>query len=88
MEEITEYTAVRRDIDANKHVNNVIYLELAYQALQKEIDLNFKDIEIYYKKQIKLDETVKIYRKTENNTHIICIKSKDERDLHAIIKFF
>lgn len=54
MEKIYEYTAKRRDIDANHHVNNVNYLELAYDAFPKEIDLDFGNFEIYYKKQIKL----------------------------------
>ena len=54
VEKIYEYTAKRKDIDANHHVNNVNYLELAYDAFPKEINLDFSDFEIYYKKQIKL----------------------------------
>ena len=54
MEMIYEYTASRRDIDANHHVNNVSYLEIAYDALPKEISVDFENIEICYKKQIKL----------------------------------
>ncbi len=54
MENIYKYTAVRRDIDANHHVNNVNYLEFAYDALPEKINLNFENLEIFYKKQIKL----------------------------------
>ena len=53
-EKIYEYTATRRDIDSNHHVNNVVYLELAYNAFPKSMSLNFDSFEIYYKKQIKL----------------------------------
>ena len=54
MRKIYEYKATRRDIDANHHVNNVNYLELAYDAFPEEVDIDFKNFEIYYKKQIKL----------------------------------
>lgn len=54
MEKIYEYTADKRDIDANHHVNNVVYLELAYDAFPYDEKLNFSNIEIHYKKQIKL----------------------------------
>ena len=54
MEKVYEYTGARRDIDANHHVNNVVYLELAYDAFPDNVDFNFNNIEIHYKKQIKL----------------------------------
>lgn len=49
-----EYTARRGDIDANHHVNNVNYLEFAYDVFPEDIKVDFGNIEIYYKKQIKL----------------------------------
>ncbi len=54
MQKVYEYTAKRRDIDSNHHVNNVNYLEFAYDAFPKELNIDFKNVEIYYKKQIKL----------------------------------
>ncbi len=54
MEKIYEYTAARRDIDANHHVNNVNYLELAYNVFPDDMNIDFDNLEIYYKKQIKL----------------------------------
>lgn len=51
---IYEYTAARRDIDSNHHVNNVMYLEFAYDAFPDNIELDFNNIEIYYKRQIKI----------------------------------
>ena len=51
---IYEYTTTRRDIDSNHHVNNVVYLEFACNALPNDKSLNFDNLEIYYKKQIKL----------------------------------
>ena len=87
MKKTYEYTTTRRDIDTNDHVNNVIYLEFAYNALPKDISINFDNIEIYYKKQIKIGETIKCFYKQEENNHIIAIKSQDQKTLHAILKF-
>lgn len=54
MEKVYEYISTRRDIDANHHVNNIAYLEFAYNAFPMDFNLNFSNIEIYYKKQIKI----------------------------------
>lgn len=51
---IIEYTARRRDIDTNHHVNNINYLEFAYDVFPENVDVDFNNLEIYYKKQIKL----------------------------------
>lgn len=87
LEKVYEYTASRRDIDTNHHVYNVNYLDIAYDALPEEACINYNDIEVYYKKQIKLGETVKVFYSKEENSHIVTIKSQDEKTLHAILKF-
>ena len=84
---IYEYTASRRDIDTNHHVYNVNYLDIVYDALPEELCANFDNIEIYYKKQIKLGDTISVFYSNEEDTHIVTIKSKDEKILHAILKF-
>ncbi len=86
MQKVYEYTGTRRDMDVNHHLNNGVYLELAYDAISKKTNLNFQDIEIQYKKQIKCGETIEIYYKNENNTHIISIKNKEQKITHAILK--
>ena len=84
---IYDYTALRRDIDTNHHVYNVNYLDLAYDALPETVNTSFQDIEIYYKKQIKLGDKVSVFYSREKNSHIVTIKSQDEKVLHAILKF-
>lgn len=86
-EKVYEYTATRRDIDSNHHVNNVMYLEFAYNAFPENMDLDFNNFEIYYKKQIKLGETVSIYLTQYEKEYIVSVKSQDGEDLHAILKF-
>ena len=48
---------------------------------------NFENIEIFYKKQIKLGETVSILYSNENGVSTVAIKSKDGSALNAILKF-
>lgn len=54
MQKVYEYIARRRDIDSNQHVNNIVYLDFAYDAFPENVDLNFDNVQIFYKKQIKL----------------------------------
>ena len=56
------YTTQRRDIDVNKHVHNLNYLDFAYEALPEEIyeetlSNDFNSIEIMYKTAIKFGDT-------------------------------
>ena len=83
------YTVQRYQIDLNNHMHNLYYLDMAYEALPKEIYENniFNSFEILYKKQIKLHNTVKCYYAFENNTHKVIIKSLDNKTIHAIITF-
>lgn len=83
----TKYTVLRSDIDINNHMHNTRYLDLAYETLPKNVYDNndFKDIEIMYKKECYLgDKLICKYSKI-NNEHIVCIKSLDEKTLHAIV---
>lgn len=83
-----EYTVQRRDIDINNHMHNLCYLDLAYEALPKEIYENssFNDVEIMYKSGAFLGDNLKCYYSQVENEHFITIKSNDEKILHAIIK--
>ena len=88
---VYDYQIKKRDIDTNNHVNNLYYLDFAYDALPKELlDKDFNNIEILYKKQIKLDDTIKCFYAYDesNNDHIVTIKSEDLNIVHSIIKFY
>lgn len=79
----------RSMIDVNNHVHNLYYLDLAYAALPDEIYYsNFNEIEIMYKKEIKLGEKIKsLYAYSEEEkANFVAIKSEDESILHSIIK--
>lgn len=85
----TIYTVQRSQIDLNKHMHNLYYLDIAYETLPKTVYENniFDSFEICYRKQIRLHDTVKCYYAFENNIHKVVIKSLDEKIIHAIITF-
>ena len=84
------YTVSRRDIDVNSHMHNLYYLDLAYDALPKDVYENnsFNNIEIMYKKEAKLYDKLKCFYSFINNEHIITIKSDDENTIHSIVKLY
>lgn len=51
-----DYEVKRKDIDVNKHMHNLYYLDLAYEAMPEEVfeKRPFNNVRITYKKEIKL----------------------------------
>ena len=84
------YKVNRFDIDVNKHVHNLNYINIAYEVLPENIynGEELKHVHIMYKHQIKLGKTVKCLYKFQNNKHLIAIKSEDEKTLHAIVELW
>lgn len=87
---LLEYTVIRKDIDINKHMHNLYYLDLAYEALPEEIyeKRPFDNVRITYKKEIKLGDVVKCEYSQLNNKYVVVIKSEDEKIVHAIIEIY
>ena len=89
-EEICMQIKTRRtDIDINNHVNNLNYLDLAYEILPEEIyNSDLKNVRITYKHQTEPGETVNVsYAKIENK-NIITIKTENKEKLHAIVELW
>jgi len=86
-----EFHIERNFIDANNHMNNVYYMDLATIILPEELYQNkeIKEFEIMYKSAIKYDETVNCSFANsleQENCSFVTIKSQDKSDLKAIIK--
>lgn len=84
------YKTERRDIDVNDHMHNLNYLDLAYEAFPEDVfaTQKFNNIEIMYKKAIKLKDTSKCLYSCDGNRHTVAIKSLDEKDLHCIVNLW
>lgn len=85
-----ECPVLRGDIDMNGHVHNVNYLNYAYETLPAEVYENetLNNIEIMYKRQIKPDDKIICLYTKQGGKHIVTIKSKDEKTLHAIVELY
>lgn len=83
-----DYEVKRADIDVNKHMHNLNYLKLAYEALPEEVYYSKEknNVRIMYKHQILLGDKVKCYYNKQENKDIITIKSQDDSVLHAIVE--
>ncbi len=82
-----QYTVKRSDIDVNKHMHNLNYIELAINALPEKVyeQEQLDNIRVMYKKEIKLGETVNCKYAFNGEKHIVSIKSEDDSILHAIL---
>ncbi len=82
------FKITRNLIDINKHLHNIYYLDIAKEALPESIGLSneLNYFEIMYKKEIKLEETVKAIYSKENDYHYVTIKNEDESIVHSIIR--
>ena len=89
-ETIKESHARRMDIDVNNHMNNLVYLKLAYEVLPEDIYFSdeLKNLRVTYKHQIRLGEKIKICYSKEEDKHIVVIKSQDDTKIHAIVELW
>ena len=86
-----EYKIQRRDLDTNRHVNNLNYVDFAINTLPEEVynKNTFSNIEIMYKKELKLNDEIQCFYSREGEKHIIVIKDKNNDNcLHAIVKLY
>lgn len=60
--DFTTFTIRRSDLDLNKHVHNVNYLDFAYEVLPEEIffDKELNNVEIAYKKELNAGQNIKV----------------------------
>lgn len=59
-EQSIDFKVRKTDIDYNNHVNNAKYINWLLESIPIDVDENYtlKEIDIYYKKEIKLNRTI------------------------------
>ena len=75
------YKTQRRDIDINKHMHNLNYLYLAYEALPEDVynSPECDNVEIMYKTSIRLGDTVKcMYSKIDDSQKFYILFYRDK----------
>lgn len=84
-----EFKINKSMIDYNNHVHNTAYLDLAREILPEKIDkINYNNIEIAYKKEIKPHDKVIIEYAKKKDKNYVLIKNEDESILHSVIVFY
>ena len=84
----TEFKIGASLMDFNNHVHNTRYLDLLPEILPKELQEKEPDeFELFYKNQVRYGETVKLLYGEEKGSHYVAVKSLDESELHALIRF-
>lgn len=87
---VATYTVLKRDIDNNHHVNNLNYLDFAYEAIPDEalLDADFNNIEIMYKHEAKLGDVLNLFYSKQDDSTFVTIKNKGNNKLHCILKLY
>lgn len=85
-----EYKVLRSNIDINKHMHNLYYLDVANEVIPDDIyeSEEFNNVEIMYKTGAMLGETLKSFYSNVEDEHFVTIKSEDEQTLHAIVRMY
>lgn len=86
--ETWDFIVQRRDLDTNRHVNNLIYLDYARQALPEAIwQQQFPMMTVRYSRELLLGEHIRcIYRKGEGMHTVELVD--DNKVLRASVSFF
>lgn len=82
---IREYTVLRRDIDTNHHVNNLNYLDFAFEIVPVN---DFNNVEIMYKHEAKYGETLNLFCAKNDDSTFVTIKNDDNSKIHCVIKLY
>ena len=76
----------RRDIDTQHHVNNLVYLDYAKQALPEDVyQRPFREIGVKYSRQMLLGDEVRCVYYHADGCHLVDIRSEDDAYSHAQI---
>lgn len=78
----------RRDIDTNNHVNNLVYLDYAREALPENVDIDsYREVVVRYHRQLLLGDPVHCYYTPVPNGHEVQICGDDPKHLHCTVLF-
>jgi len=85
---VKDYQVSKKDLDTNHHVNNLNYLDFAYEALPVNIQTNFSNVEIMYKHEAKLGDILSMYFYKSDEYYLVIIKNKKTGMLHCVVKLY
>lgn len=79
----------KTDIDINGHMHNLNYIDIAYEAFDKDVFKNEpNNIRISYKKDIKYGDKISCQYKAEDGKYHFSVVDTDTKNIHANIEMF
>lgn len=82
----TRFKINKSMIDCNNHVHNPAYMDLVNEALPEGMnEINFNNIEVSYKKEIKLHEEVLLEYASDSEKNYVFIWDDSRDKLHASV---
>jgi medium-chain acyl-[acyl-carrier-protein] hydrolase len=84
------YRIRKFDLDLNKHVHNLNYLNFAYEVLPEDVFYGPEknNVEITFRKELKYNQVIHSFLYKEGDTYTIVIKDETEKTVHAIVKLY
>ena len=78
----------RNFIDANHHMNNIFYMDMANMVVPEEIFRapQANTFEIMFRRAISYGETVQCHYAEEPDAHVVYINSEDDSQLRTVIR--
>ena len=89
--ELSDSYRIRRfDLDNNKHVHNLNYINYAYELLPEEIydKKEYCHLQIDFKHEIKMGARINSYLYKEEKGYTVVIKDNDDKLVHAIVRLY
>ena len=70
------------DIDTNRHVNNVKYVEWCIETVPLDIieNYNIKNVKVVYEKEVKYGETIKVSTQIIKEEQVTCIHKVEDTE--------
>ena len=85
-EEVCRLPVRRSDIDTNHHVNNLVYLDYAWEALPEDLwKTGVAEISVTYRRQFLLGDTVECRYRRQGPLHVVDLYGNGV--LHATVTF-
>lgn len=85
---VCRFTVRRQDIDTNHHVNNLVYLDYAREALSDTLaEKEFREVVVRYHRQLLLGDPVCCFYEKDEQGHLIQICGEDIRHVHCSVLF-
>lgn len=86
-EKTWEYTVLKRDLDINRHVNNLCYLDFALEALPSGMALeDFDEVEVMYKKAAHLGDRIACFAGRTERGATVSVKEAESGRLLTVLR--